>query len=60
MRRMGELVKMIEPGKNRYDARRAGAHPPNRKAAANGAGLCSHQLKQAVRVANVPKEDIER
>lgn len=36
VRREGEL---IEPGKNRFDDRRGGASPPNRKAAALEAGI---------------------
>lgn len=48
------------PGKNRFDGRREGDHPPNRKQAAADAGMSDHQRKQALRVANVPEDDFER
>lgn len=56
VRRCGELAKRIEP-KRGGDRKSKGGHPPidSRKAVANGAGLSAHQLKQAVRVANVPE-----
>src|SRR5207253_10471608 len=61
IRRLGELVKRIEPARGANQNIRAGARPKvGRQAAANGAGLSPHQLKQAIRVANVPREDFER
>jgi hypothetical protein len=61
VRRCGELAKQIEPAKG-GDRRSKGGHPPvdSRKAAANGAGLSPHQLKQAIRVANVSEAEFER
>lgn len=59
VRRCGELLKQIEPGKNRYDDRREGGHPPNRAAAARDAGLSDHQRKTALRVANIPEPEFE-
>ena len=53
VRRMGELAK----GGDRGNGATGGRTPiGSRKAVANGAGLSSHQLKQAIRVANVPRE----
>lgn len=63
VRRCGELAKLIEPDKGtagRKGTARSAPSLQSRKAAANGAGLSSHQLKQAIRVANVPREDFER
>ena len=59
IRRCGELLKQIEPGKNRYDSRRDGGGPSNRKEAARKAGLSERQHKTAIRVANVPEKDFE-
>jgi hypothetical protein len=56
--RMGELLKLVEPGVNRFD-RREGDLPPNRKSAADAAGLSEHQRKTALRVANVPRDEFE-
>ncbi|MGO9036932.1 MAG: hypothetical protein ACLQKH_02995 [Steroidobacteraceae bacterium] len=51
IRRGGELAKQIPPAKNQHDAHaRVGNGPSSRKAAANGAGLSTHQLKQAIHV----------
>jgi hypothetical protein len=57
---MGELAKRIEPKHTSRPINGAGTHPNSRKSAANGAGLSSHQLKQAIRVANVPRKEFER
>jgi len=57
--RMGELLKLVEPGVNRFD-RREGDLPPNRKAAGDDAGMSEHQRKTALRVASVPEDDFER
>lgn len=59
IRRCGELLRQIEPGKNRYDSRQDGTDPPNRKSAAEAAGLSERQRKTALRVANVPSSDFE-
>lgn len=61
IRRCGELAKEIEPSKGgRPGKTGAGAHPSSRKSAGTEAGMSTHQLKQAIRVANLPKEDFER
>jgi len=60
IKRAGLLLKQIEPGKNRFDDRREGDHPPNRKQAAIDAGMSEHQRKTSLRVANVPDDDFER
>jgi hypothetical protein len=60
IRRCGELLRQIEPGKNRYDDRRAGDLPPNRTAMAEQAGMSSHQQKQAIRVAAVPEQEFTK
>jgi len=60
IRRAGELLKQIEPGKGgqpyQSGSTRSGDHP-SRKQAATDAGLSDHQRKQALRVANVPESD---
>jgi hypothetical protein len=43
---------------NRFD-RREGDLPPNRKSAADAAGLSEHRRKTALRVANVPRDEFE-
>lgn len=63
MRRAGELLNEIEPQPGvRSDLEpEAGVRPRlTRTAAASGAGFSPHQAKQAVRVANVPRQDFER
>jgi hypothetical protein len=60
VRRCGELAKRIAPAKGGRPKTQVGARPSLRASAANGAGLSPHQLKQAVRVANVPREEFER
>ena len=52
--RCGELAKRIEPNKGGRPKTQEGGRPSLRASAANGAGLSAHQLKQAIRVANVP------
>jgi hypothetical protein len=51
--------RYAEPGKNRFDDRREGDHPPHRKSAAEEAGLSDHQRKTALRIANVPEGEFE-
>lgn len=54
IRRMGELLKQIEPEPGtRSDLGQAST----RGAVAAEVGLSPHQVKQAIRVANVPEED---
>lgn len=61
IRRAGELLQQIEPGQGARDGKREeGARPPLRGEVARDAGMSSHQAKQAVRVANVPREDFDR
>jgi hypothetical protein len=61
IRRAGELLRQIEPGKGSHDGKReAGAHAPSRGEIARAAGFSDHQLKQALRVAAVPAADFER
>ncbi len=55
IRRCGELAKLIEPARGHENG-----WVPTRSGEAKKAGLSSHQLKQAIRVANVPKADFER
>jgi len=70
VRRMGELLKEIEPG-NKQD--RGGGRPSregniregktpdvSRSAIAQAAGLSVDQAKQAIRVANIPRREFER
>jgi len=56
IRRAGELLKQIEPGKGgqpyQSGSTRSGDHP-SRKQAATDAGLSDHQRKQALHVANI-------
>ena len=60
VRRSGELLKQIEPGKNRHtNSRGEGDHPSSRGEAAREAGMSPHQSKQAQRVASVPAKDFE-
>lgn len=59
IRRCGELLREVEAGKNRYDDRRDGDGPSNRKQAATEAGLSERQAKNALRVANVPESEFE-
>lgn len=63
IRRAGELLKQIEPAKGvRTDLEHRGGTTPmlTRKQAAEEAGLSNDQMKQAIRVANVPSEEFER
>lgn len=59
VRRAGELLKQIPPGKNQHDAR-ADSGPSSRSGAAEDAGMSERQKKTALRVANVPAEEFER
>jgi hypothetical protein len=52
--RVGELLRQIEPGKNRFD-RQDGDDPPNRITAATGAGLSERERKTALRIARHPR-----
>lgn len=61
-RRAGELLKQIEPatGQNNQYVKEGGDLPlHSRGNAAREAGMSPHQAKQAVRVANVPADEIE-
>lgn len=60
IRRAGELLKQIEPGTGKYQGKREGDRPLDRKQAAEDAGMSDHQRKSAIRVANVPAPDFER
>jgi len=63
IRRAGELLKQIEPAQGvRTDLEHRVGTPPmlTRKQAAEDAGLSNDQMKQAIRVANVPSADFER
>jgi hypothetical protein len=57
--RMGELFNEIEPGINRYDSRQGGESPANRKEAADAAGVSQDQRKQAQRIANLPRDEVD-
>lgn len=62
IRRAGELLKQIEPSKGGRPAETRGDAPPSfptRKDAAEQAGLSNDQMKQAIRVANVPAKSFE-
>lgn len=60
IRRAEELLRQIEPGTGKYQSKREGDRPLDRKQAAEQAGMSEHQRKQALRVANVPDDDFER
>lgn len=63
IRRAGELLKQIEPSKGGRPSETRGDAPPSfpsRKDAATQAGLSADQMKQAIRVANIPAADFER
>lgn len=61
VRRMGELLKQIEPGHGARDGKREeGPHLPLRSEVARAANISPHQQKQAVRVANIPAEEFEQ
>lgn len=62
IRRAGELLNQIEPGQGARESKRGeGDHTPlHRQDAAREAGLSKHQQVQAVRIANIPREDFER
>lgn len=59
IRRAGELLKQIEPGKTGPKPELSvDAHTQlNRQDAAEDAGMSKHQMVQAIRVANVPEPD---
>lgn len=61
IRRAGELLKQIEPRQGANQNIKAGDHPNvlTRTDAAREAGMSPHQAKQAVRVSNVPEDEIE-
>ncbi len=61
IRRCGELLREIEPGKaGRPNEKLGVASPPiSRASAAREAGLSRDQKKTALRVANVPQEEFE-
>jgi hypothetical protein len=60
--RIGELAEEIPPatGGQPYHSSTGGDVPPSRIQAARDAGLSPDQLKTAIRVHNVPREDFER
>ena len=62
IRRAGELLKQIEPGKGgRPPETTMGGHSSfTRTSAARDAGMSAHQQAQAVRVANVPADEFEK
>jgi len=61
VRRCGELAMAMATSKGGGNQRTGvGVHPSARKANGHAAGLSDHQLKQAIRVANVPETDFER
>jgi hypothetical protein len=61
IRRVGELLREIEPAQGANQNIREAALPNvGRAAAATDAGLSEHQRKTALRVANVPEQDFER
>jgi AraC-like DNA-binding protein len=60
--RMGELAEEIPPAKNQYDAAeraRTGADPSRIQVAAN-VGISPRQLKTALQVHAVPRDEFER
>ncbi len=63
IRRMGELLKQVEPSKGGRPSETRGGGSPSlntRKGAADAAGLSSDQRKQALRVASIPASDFEQ
>ena len=62
IRRMGELLKQIEPQQGARSDITSGSRPPEvtRAAVAQQAGISPHQAKQAIRVANVPAASFEQ
>lgn len=62
IRRAGELLKQIEPGKGGRPSETSRGAPTSftRKQAADEAGMSRDQMHTALRVANVPAEDFER
>lgn len=62
IRRAGELLKQIEPGKGGRPSETRGDTPPSltRKQAMADAGMSADQGKQAIRVANVPAVEFEK
>lgn len=64
VRRMGELLKEIEPSKGGYHKNyaRDGADPSTqtRKQAARDAGISERQQKQALKLADVPEQEFEK
>ncbi len=59
VKRCGELFKQIAPAKNHHDARTRGGATPSRIKAAKAAGLSRDEMKQAIRVANIPDDEFE-
>jgi hypothetical protein len=62
LRRAGELLKQIEPGKSgpKSELKAAADLQLARKSAAEEAGMSERQQKTAIRIANIPREDFER
>jgi hypothetical protein len=60
LRRVGELLKQIEPARGANQNIQEGTLPKvTRESAATDAGLSEHQRKTALRVANLPQEEFE-
>jgi hypothetical protein len=62
IRRVGELLKQIETRRGSNQNIREGARPKveTRQSVAEAAGLSSHQQKQALRIAELPKREFEK
>ena len=62
IRRIGELLKRIEPAKNQHAKRAGGGGPPGsaRRKAAEAAGISRDKAKQATRVASIPEPLFEK
>jgi hypothetical protein len=60
--RIGELAEEVPPAKNQHDAaeRARGGVTPSRSQVASDAGISPDQLKTALRVHKVPREEFER
>lgn len=61
IRRAGELLQQIDGQGARTDQLSAGVHTKfTQEQAARDAGMSKHQQVQAVRIANIPREDFDR
>ena len=60
IRRCGEVLKAMKPGKNQHEGNGArGGVPPSRAQAARDAGLSRDQKHTALRVAKPPESDFD-